>query len=220
MSFRYFYIMRILSFLFVFILGISCTEKVKEPKPLIEIYELNKWVESYESVPLDSAMVQAFEANQTDTTDYRYSERYGLLINGAFKASVKDLKEKPLITNKQIRGYDFSSNSIVLDSTATTKLNTDFKYRRAKQLVLTYNKNIILNFYKFRLISSDEVGNAPFFFQTNDIFLEEDNPTYKHFIKLRHGPFRDNDWVNNIPDLKQDTAFYNAFKRAGKIIAE
>lgn len=212
--------MRFLFSLFILILGTSCTGKIEEPKPLIEIYELNKWVESYESQPLDSSMIADFQKYEMDTTGYRFSEQYGLLINGGFKATTADLKDEPLITNNEIKGYDFYSNSIIVDSSAVTKLNKDYRYRRAKQLVLTYDRKVILNFYKFRSISSDEIGNAPFFFQTNDVFIEEKYPNYKQFIKLRHGPFRNNDWVNNFPNLKQDTTFYNAFKRAGKIIAE
>ncbi|WP_397301537.1 hypothetical protein [Nonlabens ulvanivorans] len=218
MSFRYFYMMRILSILFVLILGISCTEKVEESKPLIEIYELNKWVESYESVPLDSSMIAKFIESKVDTTRVRYSKEFGTIINGGFAAMADDLKIQPLISNSKIKGFDFNHDIIVIDSSAIDSLYSEIPFQKARQLALTIDKEVILSFYERSHLSSYRIGNAMFFNGYNDLLLEEQIPKYPFYLKLCKGPMEKVFTVK--PNLKKDTAFYNAFKRAGKIIAE
>ncbi len=220
MSFRYFYMMRILSILFVLILGISCTEKVEESKPLIEIYELNKWVESYETFEVDSTLLATLKENNEHQMGFKYSNELGLTANGGFNATTADLKDKPLITDNEIKGFDFTFNSIVTDSTVWRKLKGGNSLTRAKQLALTSNRKVIMTFRQHSIMSSFEIGTTPFFTVPSVLTTDETPPSYNDYIKLRHGPFRDNDWINNFPNLKKDTAFYNAFKRAGKIIAE
>lgn len=201
-------------------LTISCIKKVEEPLPLIEIYELNKRVESYETLPLDSMMLLTLKKNNEHQMGYRYSEQFGITANGGFKATTADLKDEPLVTDNEIKGFDFTFNSIVIDSTVLNKLKDGHSKVRAKQFALTSNRKVIMSFSQHSLMSSFEIGTIPFFTVPSVLTTDEIPPKYNDYIKLRHGPFQDNDWVNNFPDLKKDTAFYNAFKRAGKIIDE
>lgn len=53
----------------------------------------------------------------------------------------------------------------------------------------------------------------------NKRYHREPGNTNKNTITIYRESFIKT-WNENFPDLKQDTAFYNAFKRAGKIIAE
>lgn len=211
--------MRILISVLIIILLVSCTEKVEESKPLIEIYELNKWVESYESQPLDSSMIADFQKYEMDTTRYRYSEEYGLLINGGFIATTEDLKNDPLIENSLILGYDFKKDVIIIDSLARHKIYPNTRFTKARQLAMTIDKKVILSFYERTNFSSYEIGNTVFFDGINKNFTDE-TINYSSYLNLARGPFKDNDWWGKDLNLKQDTTFYNAFKRAGKIIAE
>lgn len=206
--------------LFILILTVSCTEKVDEPKPLIEIYELNRRIPSYETSEPDSLMMMQLKKSNEHEMGYRISEKFGLTANGAFKATTEDLKNLPLITDQEIKGFDFTFNSIVTDSTVWKKLKEGTSLVRARQLALTSNQKVIMTFSQHSLMSSFEIGTTVFFTVPSVLTIDETPPNYNDYIKLRHGPFKDNDWINNFPDLKKDTTFYNAFKRAGKIIAE
>nr|WP_042293335.1 hypothetical protein [Nonlabens ulvanivorans] len=121
MSFRYFYMMRILSILFVLILGISCTEKVEESKPLIEIYQLNKRIASYEGEPFkfttERIKFDSIFYNQSKNIA-RTTDDNNLIINGDFRATSEDLNRTPLISNEQIKGYDFTTNELIVDEEA------------------------------------------------------------------------------------------------------
>lgn len=69
----------------------SCHQK-QEHKPVIEIYELNRRIVSFETVPIDTINRNNFLRSGMDTTGYRFSENLNmLLINGAFKATDKEL---------------------------------------------------------------------------------------------------------------------------------
>nr|WP_208974728.1 hypothetical protein [Nonlabens ulvanivorans] len=113
--------MRILSILFVLILGISCTEKVEESKPLIEIYQLNKRIASYEG----EAVIFTDEMTKMDP---QFTERYKDVLrttedgnwtpNGAFKAIQSDLQQTPLISDDEIIGFDFTTNQLLLNKNA------------------------------------------------------------------------------------------------------
>lgn len=219
MAFRYLYDMRALMCLLVLAIVFSCQEKVEEPLPLIEIYELNKWVESYEAEPLDSTMIKSFQEYEMDTTRVRFNKEFGILINGAFHTTTSDLKDTPLISHKEIKGFDFKEDIIVIDTSTIKNLFPKTHFQKARQLALTIDRKVILSFYERNSFSSYEIGNAVFFDDYNTSFTEE-TFAYSHYLKLGKGPFLNNEWWKNNPNLKQDTTFYNAFKRAGKIIDE
>ncbi|EAS20286.1 hypothetical protein BBFL7_01168 [Flavobacteria bacterium BBFL7] len=230
MSFRYFYMMKILVSVLLCLLAVSCTEKVEEPKPLIEIYQLNKRIASYEG----EAVIFTDEMTKMDP---QFTERYKDVLrttedgnwtpNGAFKAIQSDLQQTPLISDDEIIGFDFTTNQLLLNKNACSYFGMTKKikdYHQDSQLVLTIDKKPFLSFYKQSTMTRWKVGNAFLVLECDIIFAGEDvmeNPKLSdkntlRFFKGSNGT----DWFDKKPNLKKDTAFYNAFKRAGKIIAE
>ncbi|WOI21969.1 hypothetical protein [Nonlabens ulvanivorans] len=208
---------------------LSCTEKIEESKPLIEIYQLNKRIVSYEGEPfvfteemteMDPEFTNAFKDILRVTDDRKWTP------NGTFNSSQIDLRKKPLITNEQIKGFDFTSDELILDEKACEyfgiikKINDSYS---DTQLVLTIDRKPILNFYRAGTMSKWDVGKSHFVLECGLMFSDSIGTVIEkreNALQIFHGPFSNNDWWKTSPDLKKDTAFYNAFKRAGKIIAE
>lgn len=221
--------MRILISVLVIILLVSCTERVEEPKSLIEIYQLNKRIASYEGEPYkfttEGIKFDSIFYNKTKNIA-RTIDGTNILINGDFAASSLDLREKPLISNEQIKGFDFTTSEIILNEQACEffgiikKINDPFM---DVQLVLTRDRKPILNFYKPGSMSRWDVGKSHFVLECGLMFSDSTGTVIakrENALQIFRGSFSNNDWWKTSPDLKQDTAFYNAFKRAGKIIAQ
>ncbi|PQJ31082.1 hypothetical protein BST92_03695 [Nonlabens arenilitoris] len=225
----------------LFVLLFSCSNKEEEPKPLIEIYQLNKRIASYEG----KAVVFTKEMTEKDS---EFTQRYQDIIrrtadgnwtpNGGFTAESGDLKSTPIISNEQILGFDFIKAELFLKEEACNLLSAPNKLKDDHsdvQLVITSNKEPIMYFYKASMMSRWYIGNA-YFTSGCDIFYAEEKipqkkdgfigPTSDNIIPSKRNVipiFRDSvnhRYFEKIVNLKQDTAFYNAFKRAGKIIAE
>lgn len=210
---------------------ISCTEKIEKPKPLIEIYQVNKRIVSHEGKAVE------FTDEMTEM-DRVFTERYGDIMrvtedgnwtpNGNFKVSKADLQEIPLVSSQDIKGFDFKNNQLVLSSNACYYfgiINTINDGYPDTQLVLTIDKKPILNFYRAGMMSKWDIGDTYFVLPCDTIISDDESDLSKpvlqksNSLQILRGPSNSN-WFEDFPNLKQDTTFYNAFKRAGKIIAE
>jgi len=91
---------------------------------------------------------------------------------------------------------------------------------------MTINKKTFFNFYRAGTMSKWRIGNSYYVIHCDLVFSNEvikDNARLNRKNTLRFS--KDSLSLDSIfwerkPHLKQDTTFYNAFKRAGKIIDE
>ena len=233
--------MKYLLLILIVICSLSCSDKVDEDKPLIEIYQLNKRITSYEGKPyhlssaerrFDSIFYQKYKdiIRLTDSASY--------LINGGFEVSINDLENIPLISDNLIKGFNFNKNELHLNEKACEKLNHNNKYDDVypdKQLVLTIDRKPIMTFYQMGMMSSWQIGDSYYILSCDDDFtaeiIPEEGPEFigpksqlkikkvKNILHFFKGPLFTK-LHENKPNLKKDSIFYNAFKRADKIIEE
>jgi hypothetical protein len=217
--------------LLIIICALSCSKKVEENKPLIEIYELNRRIPSYEGQPFHfTDEMLEMEPGFIQVKDImRMTDDSLWTPNGAFRVPSTDLKEAPLVTNEQIIGFNFKTGELDLTKEACTNFTMVKTIKDPfpdVQLVITANKKPILNFYKAGTMSRWNVGRSYFVTSINEwIGIKKEGEfdpkihVKKSNLKIYKGSFREH-WLKELPNLKQDTLFYNAFKRADKIIAE
>lgn len=69
--------------------------------------------------------------------------------NGAFKVNQSDLQHTPLISDDEIKGFDFTTNQLLLNENACSYFGMTKKikdYHQDSQLVLTIDNKPFLSF--------------------------------------------------------------------------
>lgn len=102
-----------------------------EKKPKIEIYLLNRYIESTDGIPVQNIISydqakkgEAFELYKVHVRDHiRFDTITGeCFSSGTFEAKVKDLQAKPFITDDEIRSFNLHNSNIYFSKAAKKKL--------------------------------------------------------------------------------------------------
>lgn len=196
-------------------------EQTSNPK--IEIYLLNKRIEPNYGVlitqlpdftgvlsEMDSITFSRFKNMKIDTISKRG------ITAGEFDATKKDLKNKPLITDSDIISFNFEKNEIIIKTEAAKKIK-ELKSNVIShiQFVIALDKKPILTGYFASPFSSypsnwNYISTIPLN-SSNDPTLQKftiEKTNYINNIKIKH----------ELPDLKKNSPFYNAFKNSNRII--
>ena len=181
-------LIKILPFIFLLF---SCKKK----NDIIEIYLTKNKIESYDGVPLRTAINDTTIIRQV-LESYNEEIRIDTLNNkpiymGHFVAELGDLEEKPFINDSEILGFDFDDSRIYFNKSVTEKIYKSIpewrkKSHFGKQFVLCHNGKIILNGYFINSMSS-------YWSTTHQIY-------YHHSAKNKR-----NDTLNNVSFLMSDS---------------
>ncbi|MGB5980800.1 MAG: hypothetical protein WBG46_01525 [Nonlabens sp.] len=200
------------TFIFIVLIFLSCDNRIKksEDKIIIELYTANKML------PFDEGISIMKVGNFEDRDSlFRHRARFDTLNNsiifaGKFEVDESDLSNEPVLTDKDILGFDFEKNHLLIDSTAIVKLeNLEISNLWSRQFILTADNEPILKGYLYGIWSSSLVHD-------NFIFLSHYNNDFKgDTLGLQVGymfapPFSKNDGIHY--DYTKNKAFYNAFR--------
>ncbi|RAR47346.1 hypothetical protein [Flavobacterium lacus] len=198
-------ILFVLSFIFA-----SCKKK----NDSIEIYLTKEKIESYDGVPLRTAIKDTTIIRQV-LESYNEEIRIDTLNNkpiymGHFVAELSDLEEKPFINDSEILGFDFENSEIHFSKSVTEKIYKSIpewrkKSHFGKQFVLCHNGKIILNGYFIGSMSK---------YHSNTYQIKYHRyPEHKRNDALTSVAFSISDSLNfEKNNLKKNKELYHAFK--------
>ena len=186
----------------------------KKKNDIIEIYLTKNKIESYDGVPLRTAIKDTTIIRQV-LESYNEEIRIDTLNNkpiymGHFVAELGDLEEKPFINDSEILGFDFDDSRIYFNKSVTEKIYKSIpewrkKNHFGKQFVLCHNGKIILNGYFINSMSS-------FWSTTHQIYYHHSSKKNRNDT-LYNVSFLMSDSLNFEKDnLKKNKELYNAFK--------
>jgi hypothetical protein len=186
----------------------------KKKNDIIEIYLTKNKIESYDGVPLRTAIKDTTIIRQV-LESYNEEIRIDTLNNkpiymGHFVAELGDLEEKPFINDSEILGFDFDDSRIYFNKSVTEKIYKSIpewrkKNHFGKQFVLCHNGKIILNGYFINSMSS-------FWSTTHQIYYHHSSKKNRNDT-LNNVSFLMSDSLNFEKDnLKKNKELYNAFK--------
>ncbi|AWA30952.1 hypothetical protein HYN48_13180 [Flavobacterium magnum] len=196
--------------LLLFMFFISCENK----KDVIEIYLTKNKVESYDGVPLRTAIKDTAIIKQV-LESYKEEIRIDTINDkpiymGHFLVGAKDLEEKPFINDSEILGLDFKNSQIYFSETVSKKIyNAIPQWRKTnyfgKQFALCHNGKIVLSGYLFGSMSS---------YWSNTYQIRYHNfPAVKRKNGIKAVAFTITDSLNfENNNLKKNIEFYNTFK--------
>jgi hypothetical protein len=189
---------------------VACEKK----RDIIEIYLTKNKIESYDGVPLRTAIKDTTIISQV-LESYKEEIRidtlnYKPIYMGHFVAELGDLEEKPFINDSEIVGFDFDDSRIYFNKSVTEKIYKSIpewrkKSHFGKQFVLCHNGKIILNGYFINSMSS-------YWSTTHQIYYHH-SPKNKRNDTLNNVSFLMSDSLNfEKKNLKKNKELYNAFK--------
>lgn len=193
----------------IIIFLISCNQKKDED---IEIYLLKNRIESYEGVPLRTAIKDSVilkqvleswgEGVRIDTINDKP------IFMGHFQVDKKNLQEKPFVVDSEILGLDFKNSRIYFKKSVAERIydslpNWNKRKQFGKQFVLCHNHKIILNGYLIPSFSSYWSNSYQIYFHR----LPDENDTITRVgYSFNYGlNFEEN-------NLKKHKHLYEAFK--------
>ena len=190
----------------------------KNEKTVIEIYLPKKRIQTKKGIKVtDSLLDKKYspDLKKLIEKDWKKNVRYDtikkrFIYAGEFKATKKDLPEKPFINDNEIIDFDFNTNTLILSKTAVEKIkkmHSDIRF--SKQFVLTSNKKPILCGYFYNIISSYYVDTY-YIIYDRTIKIDKTKETF-NFI-LRKIPMMDSNY-KELPNMKLKKDFYDAFKK-------
>lgn len=200
-------LIKILPFIFLLF---SCKKK----NDIIEIYLTKDKIESYDGVPLRTAIKDTTIIRQV-LESYNEEIRIDTLNNkpiymGHFVAELGDLEEKPFINDSEILGFDFDDSRIYFSKSVNEKVYKSIpewrkKSNFGKQFVLCHNGKIILNGYFINSMSS--------YWSTTHQIIYNSYPEHKRNDTLNSISYLMSDSLNfEKNNLKKNKELYNAFK--------
>ena len=190
---------------------ISCEKKKKD---IIEIYLTKEKIESYDGVPLRTAIKDTEIINQV-IKSYNEEIRNDTINDkpiymGHFVAEFDDLEEKPFITDSEILGFEFEDSRIHFSKSVSEKIYKSIpewrkKNHFGKQFVLNHNGKIILTGYFINSMSS--------YWSTTYQIYYHSFPVNKRNDTIKSVSFLMSDSLNfEKNNLMKDTKIYNVFK--------
>jgi len=189
---------------------VACEKK----KDIIEIYLTKDRIESYDGVPLRTAIKdttiirQVLESYKEEIRIDTINEKP--IYMGHFLADQDDLEEKPFINDSEIVGFDFENSEIHFNKSVTEKVYKSIpewrkKSHFGKQFALLHNGKIILNGYFINSMSS--------YWSTTHQIKYHRYPEHKRNDTLSSVAFSISDSLNfEKNNLKKNKELYNAFK--------
>lgn len=189
---------------------VACEKK----RDIIEIYLTKNKIESYDGVPLRTAIKDTTIIRQV-LESYKEEIRidtlnYKPIYMGHFVAELGDLEEKPFMNDSEILGFDFENSEIHFSKSVTEKIYKSIpewrkKSHFGKQFVLCHNGKIILNGYFINSMSS-------YWSTTHQIYYHK-YPEHKRNDTLTSVAFTISDSLNfEKNNLKKNKELFNAFK--------
>lgn len=186
----------------------------KKKNDIIEIYLTKDKIESYDGVPLRTAIKDTTIIRQV-LESYKEEVRIDTLNNkpiymGHFVADLDDLEEKPFVNDSEVLGFDFENSEIHFSKSVTEKIYKSISEWRktshfGKQFVLIYNGKIILNGYFINSMSS--------YWSTTHQIIYHRYPEHKRNDTSNSISFLMFDSLNfEKNNLKKNKELYNAFK--------
>jgi len=199
----------------------SCEKCIK---PKVEIYLLNKRIESKHGIDIkkveeysemlrrmDTNTVKEFENLKVDTITNR------LIVAGEFDAKKSDLSSIPLISDSEIVSFNKSNNELIIKSNASKKIfEIEDEFVTSTQFVISVDKKPVLTGY-FNNLASSYSPNWNYITYINYNESIKNNGENKTFI-IHKGVYVDSH--NNkkeLADLSQYQDLLNAFNCSGRL---
>ena len=190
---------------------VSCEGKKKD---ILEIYLTKNRIESYDGVPLRTAIKDSIIIKQVIDS---YHEEIRIdtakdkpIYMGHFLVEQKDLEEKPFINNSEILGFDFENSQIHFSKSVTEKIyksipNWRKKNHFGKQFVLCHNGKILLSGYL--------LGSSSSYWSNTYQISYHPYPEHKRNNTIKSVAFSMSDSLNfEKNNLKKNKELYDAFK--------
>jgi len=134
-----------------------------------------------------------------------------LIFAGPFISSESDLPEKPFVSDEEIIGYNFETNTLRLTKEGALKLyNLEPNFRLSTQFILTSDRQPILNGYFFNVLSSSWVDTyfIEYIHQVESVDLKKIETDFN----LRYNSSDEYEFNVSSPNMKADSLFYNVFR--------
>lgn len=188
----------------------SCGKK----KDIIEIYLTKDKIESYDGVPLRTAIKDTILINQV-IENYKEEIRIDTVNNkpiymGHFLAEINDLEKNPFIDDFEILGFDFNDSRMHFSKSVSEKIyNSIPEWRKkshfGKQFVLCHNGKIILTGYFINSLSSYWSNTYQIYYHSFEEQTRNDTLKSVSFLMSNSLNFEKN-------NLKKNKDLYDAFK--------
>ena len=205
-------------YIFFLFAAVGCRDKTVAKNSDIEIYLLNKRIETNLGIPLKDYYISGgVDVEKIDSLRLKYTNFDTItkqeIYAGPFKATRSDLNKSPLITDEEFIGFNFDTNELTINAKGLLKIHemgnpAEF----STQFVITDKKKPIFTGYFFSIYSSSAVHDYY-------IVLDEPDGQFRDLViryKLTSTEFD----VYKLPDLTKNLEFYEAFNNADKIIVD
>lgn len=198
--------------LFVFLMGCA-----KEREPKIEIYFLREKIASDYGIPV-SSMAEYTKTDELDKERYSFT-RYDtinkeLIDGGPFKASIRDLKDAPLIEDKDIIAFNVKDEYITLTKEGYAKIKSFQVPCQVHQVAITADKKVVLTAY----IRSDLSSQNLHWYQipTSDYNDLSDKTKPNKSLRINFGSL---DWNGKevVPKPPYPKEFLEAFRKTNRL---
>lgn len=189
--------------MFISLIVFSCKQSGKQVSPKIEIYLTQNRIDSYQGIQVNENHIDSFNLhyleNRFDFKIIRYDTlNSDLIFAGAFKAKESDLQNEPILSNKEIKSFDFSNGTLVLNTLGMKKLSQIGLDGYGRQFVLVINDHIELFGYFYPTIYSTWCSTFHYPYMPNQDWSK---------LELKHGKNSEN--VNLQPILNNLNDYEN-----------